>query len=134
MKILSAIGSFIGGIPAKVWLWIATIGLAYLGYMYWEHRIFEQGAASVQVKFDAYVAQAKQAAEKAKADHDELQAKLDATASVSNKGLSDQFKALSDQLKDLKAHDSAFKPQKPLPADCKFDYDRVSQANAALAR
>ena len=126
--------SFLGGVPVKVWMLLALLVVSFFGYMYWHHHVFAQGAASVQVKFDAYVAKAKltatQDAEKLAA----LQVKIDAQAQASNDALSKQFADLTAQIAALKARSVSYKPQKPLPADCKLDPDRVAQANAALSR
>jgi hypothetical protein len=126
--------NLLSGISLKVWLYVALAAALLIGYGYWHHHVYAQGAASVQVKLDALTAKYTAAQVKASADHDALQAKIDGMAQPDNAALSAQFTALQKKLDELKAHDIAYKPARPLPAGCQLDPARVEAANQALAQ
>lgn len=74
---------------------------------------------------------------KAKKDHDDLQAKIDAQAAASNPVLKAQFDKLQATLDDMRTHPNAYvmpRPTRPLPPDCKLDQAVVDAANKALAQ
>jgi len=115
---LLRIAGWLGLVPAIDWLFL---GLFLSAYGYHEYALHEKG---VEVRNEDR-AQLVAANAKAKADHDALQAKIDAQASVSNAALHDQFDKIQADLRTL----GTYKPKKPLPADCKLDAERVTLAN-----
>lgn len=119
-------------VPLSWWILAAVI---VAGTLYHVATVASAAHAATTAADAAWTAKLDKANKAAKADHDALQAKIDAEAKPSNEALHEQFAQLQARLDAMKAADQArYRPPKPLPQDCKLDPARVAELNAALAQ
>lgn len=119
-------------VPKRIWIAAAVIIAAAL---YHEAALTASQAGAAAETNAAWEAKFAAATKAAKADHDKLQAKIDAQAGPSNADLSKQFAKLQGTIDTMKVNEQVnYRPPKPLPPDCKLDAGRVAQLNAALAK
>lgn len=119
-------------VPARAWVMLTVCALAIGYHIYAVAAARSEATATADAAWKAKLAGAAKAA---KADHDALQAKIDAMASPSNDELHAQFAKLQATMDDMRKHPQNYvmpKPAKPLPADCKLDPAIVAAANEVL--
>lgn len=113
-------------LPIGDWIWIGA-AVALWGYHeYDKHEAVARARTEITVAYETKITAANA---QAKADHDALQAQVDAKANTSNAALAQTMAAINAKLAKL---GTVYHPTTALPAGCRFDADRVTQANKAL--
>lgn len=125
----------------KTYLILAAVAVLAFGgtAIYLDHRGyvrgFDEGQAKVQSKFDQFKADTITATAKAQADQAALQEQIDAQSEPSNAKIAETFATVTANLEKLRRDEQArFKASTPLPADCKYDDDRVDVTNRELQK
>ena len=115
-------------LPLGDWLWIGLIA-SIVGYhvVTLERAKIETRAAD-KAHYEQQIAAANA---QAKADHDALQDKINKDAGTSNADIAAKQAQILNTLRQLGAG-KVYANQKPLPAGCVYDDNRVSSANTAL--
>lgn len=120
--------AFFKAVPGHTWVLIGAIAclLTYHFAAVESMKLRTQAADKIE-----FAAQIEAMNQKAKDDHDALQAKVDAAANTDNATLAAKLDALKTSFTQIKAR---YAPTKALPVDCLFDDGRLQSANSALSQ
>ena len=124
--ILLALKKLFGLLPVEDWLILgATVCAVGYHVITLEQAKFQARAAENAV----WTARLAAANASAQADHDAMQAKVDASTQGASADVAAKLDALDAKVKRIGV---AYAPKTALPASCKLDDERVRLANSAL--